>query len=127
MNLHVYRCPVCPAWAPRIALQRSLLGPDSGLAPRCMAHAVPMPMVPVADHDTAMLPLEPTAQRPLDFVPLKVEHLKAAGIHLPETQDALLWLYRHRETNGMADAFRKVGGRRCIDLVAFAKLIRERK
>lgn len=59
--------------------------------------------------------------------PMKVETLHKAGILMPETQHALEWMYRHRATNGMAGAFCNVGGRRCIDLVAFAKLIREKR
>jgi hypothetical protein len=59
--------------------------------------------------------------------PLKVDTLKSAGILVPETQHALEWLYRHRATNGMAGAFLMIGGRRCIDLVAFARLMREQR
>jgi hypothetical protein len=75
------------------------------------------------DTAQAILPIDP----PASLVPAKVAHLHAAGILIPETQDALDWLWRHRATNGMAEAFMYVGGRRCIDLVAFARLIRERK
>jgi hypothetical protein len=60
-------------------------------------------------------------------VPANVEHLKAAGFLMPETQHALDWLWRHRATNGMASAFLKVGGRRCIDLVEFARLMRSKQ
>jgi hypothetical protein len=60
------------------------------------------------------------------LVPAKVAHLHKAGILLPETQDALDWLWRNRATNGYAEAFRMVGGRRCIDLVAFARITRSK-
>jgi len=115
MNLYVYRCPHC--------------GPGYGVAlradheyPECAMHRARM--VRCAEDQPAVLPLDGP---PASLAPLKVGHLKAAGILLPETQDALEWLYRHRGRNGMAGAFLKVGGRRCVDLVAFAKLIREQK
>lgn len=81
----------------------------------------------VPDTAKVCLPLdqEPAHLVTPGMVPLKVKHLHEAGFLLPETQHALEWLYRHRATNGMGRAFMKVGGRRCIDLVAFAKLMRE--
>lgn len=80
-------------------------------------------MVRVPDSDSVLLPIDGAPA----LGPMKVTTLKAAGILVPETQHALEWLFRHRATNGMAGAFCKVGGRRCIDLVAFAKLSRERR
>jgi hypothetical protein len=81
-------------------------------------------MMALPDTASVLLPLDATQA---SLVPLKVEALRAGGILHPATQDALEWLYRHRDRNGMAGAFLKVGGRRCIDLVAFAKLMREQK
>jgi hypothetical protein len=123
LTLYIYRCPKCPA---QVRLHN---GPGGALD--CMAehaawgHPGPFRMSLVPDCDSALLPLDTRGQPQL--APLKVEHLKAAGILLPETQDALEWLWRHRATNGMAGAFHKVGGRRCIDLVAFARITRERR
>jgi hypothetical protein len=73
------------------------------------------------DDEQALLPIGPS------LGPFTVDTLKAAGILTPATQDALEWMYRHRDRNGMAAAFLKVNGRRCIDLVAFAKLMREQR
>jgi hypothetical protein len=81
-------------------------------------------MTLLPDNAQALLPLSPAGNAGL--VPLKVEHLKAAGIHLPETQHALEWLYRHRARNGYAEVFTKVQGRVCMDLVAFARISRGR-
>jgi hypothetical protein len=116
-QLLVYRCPKCPPTASTVALRAT------PAIPLCTAHEGLTEMVRVPDTDKVLLPLDgaPT------LGPMKVETLKAAGILVPETQDALEWLFRHRKTNGMAGAFCKVGGRRCIDLVAFAKLSRERR
>lgn len=108
---------MCPACKGKVSITEAVE------AVRCYAHHQPQSMELLPDYVEALLPMDPAAQ----LAPLKVEHLKSAGILLPETQHALEWLYRHRDTNGMAKAFRKVGGRRCIDLVAFAKLIRESK
>jgi hypothetical protein len=118
LTLHVYACPRCPS---KVSL--SILG----VSPCCLGSAhgcQPVVMQVVPDHAKVLLPMD--QERP-ELAPLKVEHLKAAGILLPETQDALVWLYRNRKTNGMAEAFTKVGGRRCIDLVAFARLMRTRR
>lgn len=115
--MYVFRCPKCPS---HVRLQA---------VPHAMAECLGVPPHPplamelLPDFSSALLPIDP----PAGLAPLKVEHLKANGILLPETQHALEWLYRHRETNGMAEAFSKVGGRRCIDLVAFARLMRERR
>lgn len=120
--MYVYRCPECHGRG--IALAETTEHP-----PRCLDHPQPLPMMPMQDTDKALLPLdkEPAHLVTPGMVPLKVKHLEAAGILQPATQDALEWLYRHRERNGMAGAFLKVGGRRCIDLVAFAKLMREKR
>jgi hypothetical protein len=113
VTLYVYRCPECPA---TVSLSVEAAVTCS------LCNGAPMRRLP--DTASALLPLDGS---PPSLVPLKVEHLHKAGHLLPETQDALEWLYRHRERNGMAGAFLKVGGRRCIDLVAFARLIREQK
>lgn len=118
--MYVYRCPRCPA---KVSLVESI---RSGVV--CESCHYTMAMLP-SDAAPMVLPLDqvPAHLVTPGMVPLHVKHLHAAGYLLPETQDALEWLYRHRERNGMAGAFLKVGGRRCIDLVAFAKLIREQK
>jgi hypothetical protein len=116
--VYVYRCPKCPIGQPSVAMAVREV-------PCCLAHASPEPMALVADHEAITLPLEPNIRALLG--PLKVDTLKSAGILMPATQHALEWLYRHRATNGMAGAFCKVGGRRCIDLVAFARLMREKR
>lgn len=116
MNLYVYKCPACPVLVPRVALSVDAV-------PVCMGHGTPTPMARVEDTTSLVMPISPGPE----LGPMKIETLRAAGILLPETQHALEWLYRHRDKNGMAGAFRRVGGRRCIDLVAFAKLVRERK
>lgn len=117
MTLYVYRCPRCHTTVRLVVAITPV--PTHG---DCGA----MELVP--DSGSAILPLEPPGPATLTSVgPLRVSTLKAAGILLPETQDALEWLYRHRARNGMAGAFLKVGGRRCIDLVAFARLMRERR
>jgi hypothetical protein len=113
--VHVYRCPNCQT---QVKLTQALLP-----VPVCLAHA-PCDMRLLPDTARALLPLD--ASTPA-LAPFKVKHLRAAGLLLPETQDALEWLYRNRKDNGMAEAFCKVGGRRCIDLVAFARLTREQR
>jgi hypothetical protein len=120
VTLYVYVCPHCPP-GQGVALR------DSEARPECVVHKARMITHP--EDRPAFLPLDqaPAHLVTPGMVPLKVEHLHRAGFLLPETQDALEWLYRHRATNGMAGAFMKVGGRRCIDLVAFARLIRERR
>jgi hypothetical protein len=114
--MHVYKCPRCVA---KVALYQ---GAEHG--PECLAHGADVvPMRHMEDAERAILPLD---QAP-SIAPMRVDSLKAAGILMPETKDALEWLYRHRATNGMAEAFLNVGGRRCIDLVAFARLMREKR
>lgn len=119
--MYVYRCGRCPAL---VSLANTAAHPS---CERCL-----YVMDRVRDTETAVLALDPPARLPLDnmaqvLAPATVGSLKAAGILLPATQHALDWLWRHRATNGMAGAFLKVGGRRCIDLVAFAKLMREKR
>jgi hypothetical protein len=129
VTLHVYTCPQCPG-----TVSLSILG----VVPWCQGAAHggrPVVMLVVPDQAKALLPIDPEAGTlarlggygGAELAPLKVEHLKAAGILLPETQDALEWLYRRRKENGMAQAFTKIGGRRYIDLVAFARLVRTSK
>lgn len=113
VTLYVYRCPGCDGPGVRLAVA---IVP----VPACTDHGS---MELLTDSAMAVLPLETAPS----IGPLKVETLHAAGITVPETQHALEWLYRHRATNGMAGAFLLIGGRRCIDLVAFAKLSRERR
>lgn len=133
--MYVYRCPECPA---RVALAMYEWPQDREPIVACQAHAPrAVNMVRMPDTAKALLRLDGLSDMRRAAVeagvaraglaPLKVEHLKANGILLPETQDALEWLYRHRERNGMAEAFCKVGGRRCMDLVAFARLMREQR
>lgn len=125
MTLYVYRCPQCPTQV-SLAVAHSF-GRAGGAVPQCLgaprAHPSPVWMELAQDTDRAILPLDP----PASIGPAKVSTLGAAGILYPATQDALDWLWRHRATNGMAGAFLKVGGRRCIDLVAFARLMREQR
>lgn len=121
VTLYVYRCPRCHGTV-RLAV---------AITPVPL-HGECGPMVLETGEARVLLPMDPERTnagrvQTGEVAPLKVEALRAAGILLPETQHALEWLYRHRATNGMAEAFCKVGGRRCIDLVAFARLIRERK
>ncbi len=119
MNLYVYRCPECPTKVElraRVTMLQCVSGPHE-----------PRPMQLVPDTDQALVPMDPPAPIPGMLTPLKVEHLRHVGILMPATQHALEWMYRHRATNGMAGAFLMVGGRRCIDLVAFARLMREQR
>lgn len=104
---------------PRVALAAP------GVVPTCMGHGRPVPMMQVADHDRLPMPVAP-GQR-AELIPARVEHLHAAGYLTPETQHALDWLWRNRESNGFAPAFTMVGGRRCIDLVAFARITRSKQ
>lgn len=124
--MYVYRCPRNPSHA---VVVRDKLTPAPGCLQHLTAEDEPVTMALMEELGKVLLPLdqEPAHLVTPGMVPLKVKHLKDAGILLPETQHALEWLYRHRATNGMAPAFLKVGGRRCIDLVAFAKLMRETK
>lgn len=118
MSLYVYRCPRCPT---HVSLQENPLGPRSGATPHCLSHGGEyVAMLPMADDTRAVLPFDRQSQ----LAPMRVDSLKEAGILTPETQHALEWMYRHRARNGMAEAFLKVAGRRCIDLVAFARLMR---
>lgn len=112
MTLYVYRCPDCHS-SVSLAVQA---------VPTCGQCSTSMERM--ADTAQAILPIDPAAAA---LVPAKVEHLHKAGILLPETQHALDWLWRHKDTNGMASAFLKVGGRRCIDLVEFARLMRSKQ
>lgn len=120
MNLYVYRCPDCPG---TVALREGMRDVI------CWAHGgreVRMACLP--NTTQALLPMDAMHEGvAVRLGPMNVDTLKAAGILLPATQHALEWLYRHRATNGMAGAFCKVGGRRCIDLVAFARLMREQR
>jgi len=122
VSLYVYRCPECPTWAPRVSLCEGAHHTHHQPM-RCMAHPSPVAMVLVEDSASVLLPMDPRDTAP-SLVPLKVEHLHRAGILLPETQDALEWLYRHRARNGYAEVFSKVQGRVCMDLVAFARISR---
>jgi hypothetical protein len=129
LTLYVFRCPKCPAQV-RLHNTPHAMMDCLGVPP----HA-PLAMDLLTDADAALLPLDAEPCMPsgarmsiqAGIAPLKVEHLHKAGMLHPETQDALEWMYRHRETNGMAGAFLKVGGRRCVDLVAFARLMREQR
>lgn len=129
MSLYVYRCPRCPHTASMVALR------DTQAIPLCQGtgHMVPSErvtteMVRVPDWDSVLLPMDSMPEGvAVSLGPMNVDTLKAAGILMPATQHALEWLYRHRATNGMAGAFCKVGGRRCIDLVAFARLMKEKR
>jgi hypothetical protein len=144
--MHAYRCPSCPS---RVSLREAVV-PVCDICNTDMALlddgqtallAMDPPPSPRKDPYCKAFGGECTCQTtkrcqkverqklfpPATIAPLKVEHLQAVGILLPATQDALEWMYRNRAENGMADAFRKVGGRRCIDLVAFAKLMREQR
>src|SRR5262245_31933000 len=94
VNLYVYRCPACPPLIPEVALSVDVV-------PTCMGHGTPTPMTRVDDALSLVMPIAPGPE----LGPMKVETLRAAGILLPETQHALEWLYRHRESNGMAGAF----------------------
>lgn len=91
----------------------------------CMQCNVCMVLVPENSRERLLLPLDPPKTGTIG--PAKVETLRAVGILMPETQHALDWLWRHKATNGMASAFLKVGGRRCIDLVEFARLMRSKQ
>jgi len=124
MSLYVYRCPVCPA---SVGVQ--LYDRDHERPPYCLGSGHRALMERVPDTARALLPLdqEPAHLVTPGMVPAKVEHLHKAGILLPETQHALDWLWRNRATNGMAEAFLMVGGRRCVDLVAFARLMRGKR
>lgn len=124
MTLYVYRCDQCGDITPTIVIR--------GLhdhIPMCRHHGGDFPMERVRDSAKVLLPLdqEPAHLVTPGMVPLKVKHLHAAGFLIPETQHALEWMHKNRHTNGMAEAFLKVGGRRCIDLVAFARLVREKR
>lgn len=109
--MYAFRCPGCPS---RVSLRVDA-------TPICdICHE---PMAKLADDQRAVLPMDKPAA---SLVPAKVEYLRDAGILLPETQHALDWLWRNRTTNGYDEAFTYVGGRRCIDLVAFARIARSK-
>lgn len=128
MTLYVYQCRVCGDITPTVVLV------DTPTVPGCMHHrdgkTSSVPMERVTDR-AILMAIEPPMAAPAPsgygLVPLKVSHLKAAGMLIPETQHALDWLWRHRATNGFAEAFKLVGGRRCVDLVAFARIVREKQ
>lgn len=118
--MYVYRCPECPTVVrlseePVAAPWHDHIGRNEQIQ-----------MVRVQDTAKVLLPLDAEPGK-IYMIPMDVEKLHGAGFLLPETQNALEWMYRHRERNGMAAAFCKVGGRRCIDLVAFARLMREQR
>jgi hypothetical protein len=46
----------------------------------------------------------------------------AAGIHYPKTTDQARWLYRHRDFNGLAEAFCNINGRICLNLPKYLEL-----
>lgn len=118
--MYVYRCPVCPA-----AVSVQLFDRDHERVPYCLGPGHKALMERMPDTAQALLPMDPPATGTIG--PAKVETLRAVGILMPETQHALDWLWRHKATNGMASAFLKVGGRRCIDLVEFARLMRSKQ
>jgi hypothetical protein len=119
--VYVYRCDQCGDITPTVVLYAH----HTGHPPSCRHAKGDFPMQRVADGEAIPMPLEANDRATL--VPFKVQHLHKAGILLPETQHALDWMFRHRATNGMAEAFCMVAGRRCIDLVAFARLVREKR
>ena len=47
----------------------------------------------------------------------------AAGIHYPRTTDQARWLYRHRDSNGLGDAFCSINGRICLNLPRFLECV----
>lgn len=55
-----------------------------------------------------------------------IDAIKRSGIEQPATVDAWRWAYRKRHENGLADAFRKVGGRVSVDIPRFIELVRAR-
>ncbi len=109
--MYVFRCPQCPA--------RVSLGGHMGyhVPTSCLAHTEPVPMerIPESSRERVFLPLD--SDKPdgplMQVGPATVATLKSVGILMPETQHALDWLWRNKDTNGMASAFLKVGGRRC--------------
>jgi len=132
--MYVYQCDVCGDITPTVVLR------NTTEVPLCMhsrdgrkPEGVPMRRVEDNSRERVLLPLDgPTVARASGgqdamLVPAKVDKLHAAGFLLPETQHALDWMWRHKATNGMASAFLKVGGRRCIDLVEFARLMRSKQ
>lgn len=57
------------------------------------------------------------------LVPLtQPETWLAAGIHYPKTTDQARWLYRHRDFNGLAEAFCNINGRICLNLPRYLEL-----
>lgn len=108
--MYAFRCPGCPS---RVSLRVDA-------TPICDICHEPMAKL----DDTAKAPL--SIDSGAGIIPAKVAHLHRAGFLLPETQHALDWLWRNKDTNGYAEAFTYMGGRRCIDLVAFARIARSK-
>lgn len=66
--------------------------------------------------------LEPAISPPV-LVPIThPETWVAAGIHYPKTTDQARWLYRHRDFNGLAEAFCNINGRICLNLPRYLEL-----
>lgn len=53
-----------------------------------------------------------------------IDAIRRAGVEHPATVDAWRWAYRRRHENGLADAFRKINGRVCVDVPRYVELIR---
>lgn len=123
--LYVYQCGQCGDITPTVVLAQVPGLRGEGAIPMCRHAGGDFPMTRVADTAKVVLPFD--GPEGFAIAPMKVGNLHRAGILIPETQNALEWLYRHRQSNGMAEAFLVVGGRRCIDLVAFARLMRGKR
>lgn len=67
--------------------------------------------------DTPIVPIVvPCTQEGIDAI-------KAAGINHPDTVPALEWMHRHRKTNGFADAFALVNGRRLFKPRVYLEIV----
>jgi len=67
---------------------------------------------------------EPTSRVvPMRLVPISdAEAMKANGVHF-DTVEKARWAFRHRDRNGLAPIFRRVGGRVFIDTVKYHEVI----
>ena len=61
------------------------------------------------------------------LVPLtRLDLIRAAGAHYPETVDGWRWAYRQRHERGIAGAFVRQGRRVLVDVSAYLELVRRR-
>lgn len=59
----------------------------------------------------------------IELLPItRAAELKAMGIHYPETEDQLRWMYRQRIGNGLSEAFTRVNGRICFKPARYLEL-----